>query len=979
MSVSYLRPPCSRHPMRGGASKVRGARKSAHFLVLTMLFASFLSFIPTAAAVVPGDLSIVEGISPMQDATYDRDTTSLYPSVKVRNDLSNSHPPREIRWQICEGDHVSSLACPANSEDGVTNTGTIYGLQEETVTYINQNPFQPFSTGVHTVVFLFSENDNDQSDDRLAYTFNVAAPLRDISLNSINFDDSLTYNSNTSYPISGEFYRRSWESGTNATFGWRLYQNDNLVSNSEETSDPPGASAQNWLKEFPDLIVPYPGEFILEAGLIHSDSDMNEWNNMQSITINVNDSVDGWIEFIEPARGYGSTVEVDGENLTLYGLGDDSIRVKVGNIGHVPLNASLLFSILDMNETLLDGPNTCSLLMDPGESRFCTFDMPVQGQLVLRGELISFNLGADVNPSDNSYDVNVISSHMPAYPTVNNPTEGSRFDSGDTILFISQVSQYAALPVNYTWRLNFEETIGYGQTLNANLPMGEWLITLTTTDALGSVETALRTIRVQNRLSLVQSPWAVGGEAVLDEEVDYIFNEPGYPPEGFQYPAIQSLGLSPLRIIDIDYEPTDEEVTDPGIIFSDVWIDLGGIIPNTLSRESIVVFKMVSLELTELEEFMLPNEFEINIENDTLRILDNEFGNGIYMIAGDLEKANVLVLNLTTVQLPRGQLRLEWDPSGDLENPYFGGWRIYRRITYPFFWPYDNASQFNSVIGTEVADLGPYDSSWEDPASLPDGVCVSYLVMAVDRQGDADYSHGAAAGWNGEIVEWQCGDSIAPRTIMNNLNHQVTFDNSSGQNIHHVNITWTWPDYGGEGNITWTLYRVEMIPSDMTWVEPLEANLWGEPGTQGSFHEIEQPFLNSIKKERTYYYIFVPMDDVGNIDFAPLQGNIETVDVGNQFWDHNSYLIPEPPPEDPPPYGSEWLGELFDLWGLSAFRTSATVAFAILLLNLVMIPVVINQTRGVRRRIKREKMRIKKERERELSDVMADDLEDMFN
>ena len=141
---------------------------------------------------------------------------------------------------------------------------------------------------------------------------------------------------------------------------------------------------------------------------------------------------------------------------------------------------------------------------------------------------------------------------------------------------------------------------------------------------------------------------------------------------------------------------------------------------------------MVSLELTELEEFMLPNEFEINIENDTLRILDNEFGNGIYMIAGDLEKANVLVLNLTTVQLPRGQLRLEWDPSGDLENPYFGGWRVYRRITYPFFWPYDNASQFNSVIGTEVADLGPYDSSWEDPASLPDGVCVSYLVMAVD-------------------------------------------------------------------------------------------------------------------------------------------------------------------------------------------------------------------------------------------------------
>ena len=148
--------------MRGGASNGRGARVSAHFLVLTMLFASFLSFIPTAAAVVPGDLSIVEGITPIPDATYDRDTTSLYPSVRVKNDVANSHSPREIRWQMCEVDYVSSLSCPSNSEDGFTTTGTIYSLQEETVDFLHQNPFQPFSTGIHTVVFFFSENDNDQ-------------------------------------------------------------------------------------------------------------------------------------------------------------------------------------------------------------------------------------------------------------------------------------------------------------------------------------------------------------------------------------------------------------------------------------------------------------------------------------------------------------------------------------------------------------------------------------------------------------------------------------------------------------------------------------------------------------------------------------------------------------------------------------------------------------------------------------------------
>ena len=110
-----------------------------------------------------------------------------------------------------------------------------------------------------------------------------------------------------------------------------------------------------------------------------------------------------------------------------------------------------------------------------------------------------------------------------------------------------------------------------------------------------------------------------------------------------------------------------------------------------------------------------------------------------------------------------------------------------------------------------------------------------------------------------------------------------------------------------------------------------------------------------------------------------MQGNIETVDVENQFWDHNSYLIPEPPEEDPPPYGNEWLGELLDYWDLSAFKTTATVAFAILLLNIVMVPVVIQQTSGVRRRIKRHKLRIKREKELAMADDMADELEDIFN
>ena len=964
--------------MRGGARTDSGARASAFFLALIMLLTTFLTFVPTASAVVSGDLSIVEGIEPRSGATYDRDASSIYPSVKVKNDLFNTHSPREIRWQICEGDHVAALACPANSASGSTTTGMIYGLQEEIVSFAHQNPFQPLMNGLHTVVFFFADVDNDPSDDKLAYTFDVASPLRDLSLNEINFDDTVIYNSNTSYPISGDFYRLSWNSSVNATFGWELLLNETVVSFGQETSNPPAASDQHWIKQFPDFLAPFPGIFTLRAGLFSSTGDMNDWNNMLSITVNVSDSIDIWVETIEPARGYGNTIEVNGANLTLYPLGDVSVRVKLGNIGDLLVNTSMMFSIFDMNETLIDGPHTCNKWLAPGESEYCIFDMPVEGELVLRADLLSIEEGDDINPSDNWYEVNVSSRHMPSYPTISNPTEAERFDSDDSIWFMSQVSQYAALPMNYTWRLNFEESIGYGSSINTTLPMGEWLVTLTTRDAQGNSENAYRTVIIQNRMSLNFEPWSVGGEAVMGERVNFVFNEPGYPPEGFQYYDIQTAGLSPLRTIDIDFDPIETGVEDPEVVFADIWINLTGIVPDSLPRESIVVYKLDSLELAQLHEFDLPNEFEVHSANDTLRILDNEFSNGLYMIAGNLELANVSVLNLTTVQLPRGALRLEWNPSGDLDNPYFGGWRIYRRLSYPFFWPYENVTQFASVLGTEVANLDAYDSSWDDPSSLPDGICVSYLVMAVDRQGEPDHIHGAAAGWNGQSVDWQCGDAVSPRTQILNFNHQVTFDNSSGQNLHHVNITWTWPEYGDEDNITWLLYRVELIPSDMTWVEPLQVDLWGEPGTQGSFHEVEQPFMNSIKKERTYYYIFVPVDDIGNVDFAPLQANIEVVDVGNQFWDHNSYLIPEPPPEEPPPYGSEWLGELFDFWDLSAFRTSATVAFVILLLNLVMIPVVINQTRGVRRRVKREKSKQKKLRDSDLAEDMADDLEDFF-
>lgn len=976
-AVCYLRLPLARRYMRGRAREQGGNRRYATMLTLLMVTVSLSAFAPTASGSVSGDLAIIRGVTPMENATYDRDTSFIMPSVIVKNDRFTSHSNRELRWQICAGDHTANLACPGGSADGFSSLGTVYGFQQLTVNFTNYL-FQPMLVGTHTAVFFFTESDSDTTDDRLAYTFNVEAPLRDISINSLDFDNSVVYNTNVSYPISAEFYRRSWESGANATFGWEMSFNGTVVGTESQSIIPPAATDQRWTVGLPDVIVPFPGEFTLTAGLLSSAGDMNDWNNLITIGIVANDSIDAYIVDIVPARGLGHTIEVGGRNNTLYPMGENAIRVNVGNQGNLSVSTTFSLSIMDMNSTLLDGPNFCNLTLNPGVVTYCDFDLDVSGELLLQAEFASDLDAIDVAPANNWYEVEVSSRHAFMYPTVSNPVEGERFDSGDQILFIGQISPYAALPVNFTWRLNYEEFIGYGQIMNKSLPMGEWLVTLTARDSLGRVEHGVRTIRIQNRISLVSEPWVTDGESVMDEEVNYHFSEPEYPPSGFHYSKLINEGISPLRIVEFDIEPAQAGIPDAGIQFIDARLSLAELIPDDLDRSTIRVYRMESKETTQLTELTLPNLVGIEDDGGTVHIYDTDYTIGLYLIAGDLTKANVSVNNLTTVQLPRGALRLEWEPAGDLDNPYFGGWRIYRRISFPFFWPFDNVSQFYSVIGTEVQDLAPYDTFWEDPASLPEGTCVSYLVMAIDRQGEPDHEHGAAAGWNGQSVEWQCGDATPPVVEVSGMSHEVTFDNSSGKNIHHVNVTWVWPDYGEEDNLSWNLYRVEQIPSDLTWAEPLATGLWGEPGTVGRYHEFENPFFHGIQKEHTYHYILVPMDDVGNIDYTPLERNIETVPVGNQFWDHNSYLIPPPPPEEPPPYGIEWLGEFMDYYQVDAFKMSILFAFVVVLMNIVIIPLIINQTRGVRRRIRRQKAKLRRERELMEADEMADELEDFF-
>ena len=962
--------------MMGGRQAHASARTGVTpmLLVLLLFGPSVLLFVPVASASVNGDLSIFEGLEPRPGASYDQQSSYISPEVIVRNELNTANSARSLRWEICSGNWTSQLACPSGSDTGLGSSNILPGGQEQVVTFANSY-FHPMGTGMHTAVFMFTEDDTNTSNDRIAYTFDVASPLRDMSVNSVNFDNASILNSNTPYPLSVDFYRTEWEVD-NATFGWRLYNDSGMVAVNSTVIIPPTSSSAHYLVTLPDFVAPSPGDFVLEVGLLESAVDMNDWNNRVSLDLNVNDSLDVWVETIRPARGVETVVN----GLMLYPYGEDSVRVDVGNIGHVTVNSTISLTVMNLSTSLLvEGPTPCSVYILPGETTFCKYNLTAIGDLLLLAEFSSELFLDDINPSDNWFQATVTGVLVDAEPTISVPIPGSQFDSGDSFQVIAQISPMAATPVNFTWKLNYEEIIAYGQVTTATLPMGDWLLTLHTRDALNRTQYASRTVRILNRISLVDDPWIVSGEAVLMEPAEYTAVEPGYPPQGLLYSQLVFDGISPLRTLDIGLDPVGSSGTDLGVQYIDATINLSQILPVELPRGSLRLFKVQSLDSAILEEIVC----SVDEITDTLYFIDLNYDSGFYVIAGELELPNVTISNLEVVQGASGTLTLEWEPEGDLDNPYFGGWRIYRRTQFPFLWPYANSSQFSSVLGTEVANLSAHTNSWFDDNSLEPGTCAVYLVIALDRQGQPDHTHGMAASWDGEDVNFNCGDSYAPVLNVDNFTHSITYDNTTGQNIHHVNITWVWPELEDEVNVTWTLYRVEAIPNNLRYIDPLETDLWGEVGTEGSFHDWEGPAEWRLKVNRTYHYILVPTDHVGNIEFIPLDGNIETVELVNLYWDHHQDLIPQPPPEPDPPVlpvigEVPWLLVLYDYMEVEPFQTVALIALAMLLLNLIAIPLVINRTRGVRRVIKMAKRRAKAEREDLLMDEMSGEFDDMF-
>jgi len=155
------------------------------------------------------------------------------------------------------------------------------------------------------------------------------------------------------------------------------------------------------------------------------------------------------------------------------------------------------------------------------------------------------------------------------------------------------------------------------------------------------------------------------------------------------------------------------------------------------------------------------------------------------------------------------------------------------------------------------------------------------------------------------------------------------------------------------------------------------------------FNDTESGLRESIKVEQSYYYVLIPFDEVGNSDYLVREGNAVEVEVDDMFWDDPSNQPPIEGCRDQTAdnYNPDALiedGSCTYSWNLrlqndletGAFQQAGVIFIALIVMNILMIPLLINKYKEQKTKLKRKRAR---ERRFSESDEFADDLDDFFD
>ncbi|MDP6856364.1 MAG: hypothetical protein QGH13_02395, partial [Candidatus Thalassarchaeaceae archaeon] len=450
-----------------------------------------------------------------------------------------------------------------------------------------------------------------------------------------------------------------------------------LISDSS-TQVPVSGSSSNI-----DLISPsfqFPTEGIFEMEFwINSPADPNSWNNRgEVVRVEVSDDVDIVVIGISPARGGEVVVPIGFENFVKFPYGEDALQIQLRNDGDMSWNTTLNLEIFNISSgySLVDGyPESCTRNIDPGEIVTCIFPLFQLGQFVVNATTTSSTSSIDIDPANNYIEtqITINQTSTGAYVAVPS-TNGATFETGQSIMFVAGLAPDSPLPVNYTWKIDYIETIGYGRVLSTTLPMGNHQITLHVRHSLMSPtdfdEVSSRHIRVLNRIQFQELPLVTSGEAVSIEQMGFEVLDISFPSTVVHAAAV-NIGKTPLRSFDFRLYPTDGESLN--VDYIDIWGDISLLIPSSVSPASVVAMNLINGTNGVLSPLSNDDLFESFESNNSFHLRLNGVSSGSIMLVGDMAPVNITPLNLRTEKSAGGELTLLWEAEGPIDDPYFGG------------------------------------------------------------------------------------------------------------------------------------------------------------------------------------------------------------------------------------------------------------------------------------------------------------------
>ena len=202
------------------------------------------------------------------------------------------------------------------------------------------------------------------------------------------------------------------------------------------------------------------------------------------------------------------------------------------------------------------------------------------------------------------------------------------------------------------------------------LGMGDERITLLVRDALGSVESATVDLTVYNR-TLLRSLPDIDGTAVTRAQAELAYSK-ALPPLGLQY--VLPDGHQPLMLLSIDVISTEAGVTDVGMDWMDLELNLSAILPPNVDLSSVTARRVPDVQYAFWEDLSAPEDLTNTNGALTVRLTRN----ADLLLTGATPEVSVSSGDVSADLRPNGGMTVRWGPLGDIENVYFGGWSVHR-------------------------------------------------------------------------------------------------------------------------------------------------------------------------------------------------------------------------------------------------------------------------------------------------------------